>query len=220
MVSRTLIKFKKLATPLFALVAILFTIFVVQSPSIWFNFQPRIQWPFLENFKNFENSDIFGNILLLLCAFTLGWIVIAEILSALIIMVLHVDVSQQSFLTAWTQRDWYGLLVQFPCIILLEEILFRGIALFYLDQVLPYREVIWLSAVVFGLYHLHIFLLSHQWGITIVYILSSTLLGVILAILFPSIGILGAWGYHILAVFYIYVRWIARIQREGKKEAE
>ena len=87
-------------------------------------------------------------------------------------------------------------------------------------QFLPYSDAMWLSAIVFGLYHLHIFLQSHQWGITFIYIVSSALLGVILVILFPNFGILGAWVYHILAVLYIYLRWIARTQREGKKEAD
>ncbi len=218
MASRTLTRFKQLSTPFLTFVAILFIILVLKPDSLWISFQPRIPWPFFDNFEILKNSET--QWLMLLGVFTVAWLIIAEILSALIIKVLHVDVSQQSFLTAWNQRDWYGLLVQFPCIILLEEIVFRGIALFYLDKSLPYSDAMWLSAIAFGLYHLHIFLQSHQWGITFIYIVSSALLGVILVILFPNFGILGAWGYHILAVLYIYVRWIARTQREGKKEAD
>ncbi|MHA1521784.1 MAG: CPBP family glutamic-type intramembrane protease [Promethearchaeota archaeon] len=208
MASRTLSLFKKLATPIITLAAIAFVLFIIGSPSLWVSFQPTLPWEFLENYES--------QWLILLGIFTVGWLIIAEVLSAIILHILCIDISQQSFLTAWKERDWYGLLVQFPCIILLEEILFRGIALFYLDQIIDYRYAVLLGAAVFAIYHLHIYLQSHQWGITFAYIGSSLLLGIILGFLFPEFGIIGAWIYHLLAVLYIYARWIARSQNESK----
>ncbi|MCF2140089.1 MAG: CPBP family intramembrane metalloprotease [Candidatus Lokiarchaeota archaeon] len=204
---------KKIITPIITVIAIIALFLVLPGDIPWFSYQSQ--------------NEIW---LIKLISHPWGWLIgsffvfllFTEILTHYNQKYRFVDVTKSSFLTAVVERDFFGLLIQFPSIILFEEILFRGILLVELNLIFNGIGCILISSSIFSIYHLHIYFSSRQWGITFLYIILSFILGIVLATFFPFIGIIGTWIYHLIAVSAIYFRWylIERKNMANKEEKE
>ncbi len=193
-----LITVKKIFTPFITIIAIIGLFLVLPGDIPWFFYQPQNEiWPI--NLKLFSWGWVIGSFFVFL--------LFTEILTQFNQKYRFVDVTKSSFLVAVLKHDFFGLLIQFPSIILFEEILFRGILLIEINLLFGGIESIVISSSIFSLYHLHIYISSKQWRLTFLYLILSFILGIILATFFPLIGIIGAWIYHLIAVSAIYLRW-------------
>lgn len=211
MESSLLTTLKKVTTPIVTLIGIAYLIFGISPDKIWFSFEINSIY---QSFYTLLEPWIWIVTLLLIL------ILISEIFTHTIIKTGNLDLSHQSFVLALKQRDWYGLFIQFPSIILFEEIIFRALLLYYFNSYFSFSISILLSMGIFGLYHLHILLGPGGWKITLFYVGYSFLLGGVLGFLFPLFGLIGAWLYHMGIVIYIYLRWYSYQMSPPLKEAE
>ena len=202
----SLAKIKRIGTPIIALFIFLSLSFVFNGEIPWFSapFSPKLLEKLTENI-----------ILILFIGSGFFVLLTAECFNYLNFKHTWVNTSQSSFVTALNKKDWFGLLVQFPLIILIEEIVFRGIILLifslclkgFLKGFLNEFLIILASSLIFCLYHLHIYLSTDDWKITGVYMGFSLIIGIILALFFSYVGIVGVWIYHVIVVAGIYWRW-------------
>ena len=115
------------------------------------------------------------------------------------------DIHKISFTNALRQRNLPALLILYPVTLLMEECLFRGLLLFGCLQMLPPSQAFLLNAVVFGLYHVHTFLSSHDKEITGLFMVTSFIIGLLLGPLFLYFGIWGCFLFHIVVISLIYL---------------
>nr|WP_162306778.1 CPBP family intramembrane glutamic endopeptidase [Candidatus Prometheoarchaeum syntrophicum] len=156
-----------------------------------------------------ESSILVGGILVLL--------IIAEVFTHIFISKGRIDISSVSFITALKGNHKYSLYFLFPITLLFEELLFRGIIFnFLLSYFTPFFTIL-ISAGIFGIYHIHILILSKNNALGLIFIIFSFFLGLILGKIVFYFGILGCWVVHLLIVSYIYLRWNHFSMQLGKK---
>ncbi len=117
------------------------------------------------------------------------------------------EVQSIPFITALRNREWYALLIQYPLTLLFEELLFRGLFYALLLPSLPIMPLILLNAVIFGFYHIHVFLTSKNWKISAIFMIFSLCLALPLGYVILYFGVIGCWVFHLVLVTYIYLRW-------------
>ncbi len=116
------------------------------------------------------------------------------------------DVSSLSFIITIRRMDRYSLFVTYPLTLLCEELLFRGVIFNLLFESTSIFNAIFLSAGIFGLYHIHILIAYRNPVITLVYIIYSFLLGLLLGRVVLYFGILACWAIHLILISYVYIR--------------
>ncbi len=180
--------------------------------------QFRPYWIGLENYPKIndgldfyiESSIIFGGIIAL--------IIIAEGIISIVNKKQIDDVSKLSFIVTIRSMNRYSLLVTYPLTLLCEELLFRGIVFNLLLENTSIFNAIFISAGIFGLYHIHILIAYKNPAITLVYIIYSFLLGLLLGRVVLYFGILACWAIHLILISYIYLRLNSLFS--GNKEAK
>jgi len=116
------------------------------------------------------------------------------------------DVSSLSFIVTIRRMDRYSLFITYPLTLLCEELLFRGIIFNLLFESTSIFNAIFISAGIFGLYHMHILIAYRNPVVTLVYIIYSFLLGLLLGRVVLYFGILACWAIHLILISYIYLR--------------
>jgi hypothetical protein len=120
-----------------------------------------------------------------------------------------IDLSKTAFNQAIQQRNYYGLFFVFPLTMLFEELVFRGFffSLLSFKSIFPLSWIIICNALLFSLYHFHIYLQTKNIPLTEIFIVFSFLLGLFLAYIVPVVGILGCTIFHALIVICVYAEW-------------
>jgi len=136
-----------------------------------------------------------------------GLIVCTEIVGRVEIRYRGLDIQKITFTAALRQPNFVALGFLYPMTLFMEEVLFRGLLLFGCLQILPQELAILTSAGIFGIYHLHIFLTSHDGELTALFVIVSFILGLLLGPVFIYFGIWGCFLVHIGIVSIIYLRW-------------
>ena len=150
-----------------------------------------------------------------------GMILLIEIVGRVKSKHLHLKIQKITFTTTLRQGNFLALLVLYPLTLLIEEVFFRGLLLLGFLQILPQGVAILISAGIFSLYHVHIFLTSQDIGITGLFMGVSFILGLLLGPIFLYFGIWGCFLYHIVVISVIYLRVnkiaLTQEKREKKK---
>jgi len=193
-------KIKGLTIPVMAIFLSILFFLVDQLRPLWIGIE---KYPPISNGSDFyiESSILLGGIIAL--------ILIAEIFTYFFIQKGRIDISSVSFITALQEKQRYSLYFLFPLTLLFEELLFRGIIFEILFNFFSYFLAIFISAGIFGIYHIHILITQRDWTLGSIFIIYSFLLGLLLGKVVIFFGILGCWLVHIVIVSYIYLRWNA-----------
>ncbi|MHA1646398.1 MAG: CPBP family glutamic-type intramembrane protease [Promethearchaeota archaeon] len=119
----------------------------------------------------------------------------------------RIDISTVSFITALKRNHKYSLYFLYPLTLLFEELLFRGVIFNILLNSSTFFLAIFISAGIFGIYHIHILIVSKNKALGFIFITFSFFLGLLLGKIVIFFGILGCWVVHLIVVSYIYLRW-------------
>ncbi|MHA1561259.1 MAG: CPBP family glutamic-type intramembrane protease [Promethearchaeota archaeon] len=182
---------KGLIIPILAIILSSIFYFVDQLEPNWIGINP---YPKINSGFEFyiETVILLGGILSL--------ILIAEGIISIVNKKQPQEVSSLTFIDTIRRTDRYSLFVTYPLTLLCEEIFFRGVIFNLLLENTTIFNAIFISAGIFGLYHIHILIAYRNPVITLVYIIYSFLLGLLLG------RILACWAIHLILISYIYIR--------------
>jgi membrane protease YdiL (CAAX protease family) len=187
-----------------------------------FLFLPELQpaWGGLHEFTTLSHS-LQVRFFVIVVGGGVGMIFFAEIVGRVKIKYHHLKIRKITFTAALRQRNLTALFILYPVTLFIEECLFRGLILLGFLQILPQGVAILISALIFGLYHFHIFLTSRDIGITGLFMVISFILGLLLGPLFLYYGIWGCFLYHLVVISVIYLRGnktALNQEKKGKKD--
>ncbi|MHA1474649.1 MAG: CPBP family glutamic-type intramembrane protease [Promethearchaeota archaeon] len=188
---------KGLIIPILAIILSSIFYFVDQLEPNWIGINP---YPKINSGFEFyiETVILLGGILSL--------ILIAEGIISIVNKKQPQEVSSLTFIDTIRRTDRYSLFVTYPLTLLCEEIFFRGVIFNLLLENTTIFNAIFISAGIFGLYHIHILIAYRNPVITLVYIIYSFLLGLLLGRVVLYFGILACWAIHLILISYIYIR--------------
>lgn len=101
-------------------------------------------------------------------------------------------------------KDVRVLFIWFPLTMVMEELIFRYYITGFLAQIINPDQTIFISALIFGLYHIHIWFGFKNYEIVVSYIGYSFLLGLFLGFIFLNLGIFPCIVIHLFLVLIIY----------------
>ena len=156
-----------------------------------------------------ESSILLGGIIAL--------IIMAEVFTNFFISKGRIDISSVSFITALKGKHKYSLYFLYPLTLLFEELLFRGVIFNFLLNSSTLILAIFISAGIFGIYHIHILIASKNKALGFIFITFSFFLGLLLGKIVIFFGILGCWVVHLTIVSYIYLRWNQILKQQENK---
>ena len=104
------------------------------------------------------------------------------------------------------KKNQIVLLIFFPLTMVMEELIFRYylIGLLYIQLGLDVILVIFISSLVFSLYHIHFWFTFKNLRIVLIYITYSFLLGLLAGYILLTLGIIPCIFVHYALAFYIY----------------
>ena len=179
---------------------------IILSSIFYFVDQLKPNWIGINPYPKINSGFGFYFETVILLGGILSLILIAEgIISIVNKKQLH-DVSSLSFIDTIRRKNHFSLFVTYPLTLLCEELLFRGVIFNLLFENTSIFNAIFISAGIFGLYHIHILIAYKNPVITLVYIIYSFLLGLLLGRVVLFFGILACWAIHLILISYIYVR--------------
>lgn len=107
---------------------------------------------------------------------------------------------------AFQKKDKMTLLFWFPLTMVMEELIFRYYLTGFIDILLPPIDTIFLSAIIFGIYHFHVWFLFKNLKIVFSYIGYSFLLGLILGFTLLTLGLFPCIFIHFSLILFIYYK--------------
>jgi membrane protease YdiL (CAAX protease family) len=107
---------------------------------------------------------------------------------------------------AFQKDDKITLFFWFPLTMVMEELIFRYYLTGFLDILLTPIHTIFLSAIIFGIYHFHVWFLFKNLQIVFSYIGYSFLLGLILGFTLLTLGLFPCIFIHFSLILFIYYK--------------
>ncbi|MFX1276935.1 MAG: CPBP family intramembrane glutamic endopeptidase [Promethearchaeota archaeon] len=109
---------------------------------------------------------------------------------------------------ALNEKNYIDILLNFPLVMIFEEILFRLYIFVFIFRIFGLVVAIILSALIFGIYHLHIWFEFKDMRITYSFMFISGLLGLILGMIIYYFGILACIFVHwsTILVFFYFIK--------------
>lgn len=116
------------------------------------------------------------------------------------------EMKTHEVILAFQKNDKMTLLFWFPLTMLMEELIFRYYLTGFLDKLLSPIHTILLSAIIFGIYHIHVWFLFKNLKIVFSYIGYSFTLGLLLGFILLTLGIFFCIFIHSSLVLFIYYK--------------
>ena len=179
---------------------------IILSSIFYFVDQLKPNWIGINPYPKINSGFEFYIETVILLGGIISLILIAESIISIVNKKQLQDVSTLSFIVTIRRTEYYSLFVTYPLTLLCEELLFRGVIFNLLFENTSIFNAIFISAGIFGLYHIHILIAYKNPVITLVYIIYSFLLGLLLGRVVLYFGILACWAIHLILISYIYIR--------------
>ncbi len=179
---------------------------IILSSIFYFVDQLEPNWIGINPYPKINSGFEFYIETVILLGGILSLILIAECIISIVNKKQIQEVSSLIFIDTIRRTDRYSLFVTYPLTLLCEEIFFRGVIFNLLFENTTIFNAIFISAGIFGIYHIHILIAYRNPVITLVYIIYSFLLGLLLGRVVLYFGILACWVIHLILISYIYLR--------------
>ena len=179
---------------------------IILSSDFGNNFKLKPNWIGINPYPKINSGFEFYIETVILLGGILSLILIAKGIISIVNKNQIQEVSSLTFIDTIRSTDRYSLFVTYPLTLLCEEIFFRGVIFNLLFENTTIFNAIFISAGIFGLYHIHILIAYRNPVITLVYITYSFLLGLLLGRVVLYFGILACWAIHLILISYIYIR--------------
>lgn len=200
--------FVRIKSLLFPALALLLAVFLSIVPE-W-----RTWWLGVSQYRLYNEPQYFTRIFIVIIAGSIWIWGFSWLLGRKIMIQFNIKRSMISFLVAYDARFWFGLFFVYPITLLFEELLFRAFGMIACIYILSFLPPMWLmscsillNALIFSVYHIHIYITTKNLALTGFYMLVSFFLGVLTGGLVFSIGVLGCWVVHVAIVSVIYLFW-------------
>jgi membrane protease YdiL (CAAX protease family) len=111
---------------------------------------------------------------------------------------------KHEILKAFAERNIQILFIWFPITIIMEEFLFRYYLAGFFFLHFEYFLALSVASLLFGLYHIHIWFYFKNAKLSLIFVLFSTMLGVVLNLMLYYLGIFFCFALHYCLVLWIY----------------
>lgn len=181
------ISFKKGLIPILVIILIVLSFFFINS-----------KWWFPQGNVNFINLSIISFFIILFEIFAVIFIFFYQKGSIK-------EMKKHFIINALIEKNYIVLLIQFPLVIIFEELVFRLFIFTIILNFFGYISAGIISSLIFGIYHIHIWFEFKDKKIMFSFVLISTNLGLILGTCLVFFGIITCVFIHyfmVLSLFY------------------